>query len=125
MEINKSKTKVIKFSKSRNWDFPPELKFSDGTPLECVSETMLLGVIVTQNLRWQRNTEYICAKARAKLWIIRRLSEFGLNIWTIFYVYCKEIRSILEIAVPVWHSGLTQKRSMELERIQNWPFNSY
>ena len=33
MVINKQKTKVIHFSKSRKWDFPPELIFSDGTPI--------------------------------------------------------------------------------------------
>ena len=34
MVINKEKTKVISFTKSRKWDFPPELKFSDGTPTD-------------------------------------------------------------------------------------------
>ena len=87
MIINKSKTKVIKFSKARNWDFPPELHFSDGSPLECIKETKLVGVMVTQYLRWQRNTDYICGKARAKLWIIRRLLEFNLDIKTLFDVY--------------------------------------
>ena len=32
--INKKKTKVMIFNKSRKWDFPPELSFSDGTPIE-------------------------------------------------------------------------------------------
>ena len=36
MVINKQKTKVISFTKSRKWDFPPELTFSDGTMIECV-----------------------------------------------------------------------------------------
>ena len=34
----------------------------------------------------------------------------------------KEIRSILELAVPVWHSGLTQQQSADIERIQKIAF---
>ena len=30
----------------------------------------------------------------------------------------KEIRSIVELAVPAWHSGLTLKQSTDLERVQ-------
>ena len=30
----------------------------------------------------------------------------------------KEVRSILEFAVPLWHSGLTLKQSHSIERIQ-------
>ena len=32
--------------------------------------------------------------------------------------YVKEIRSILELAVPVWHGGLTAKQSRDIERVQ-------
>ena len=35
-----------------------------------------------------------------------------------FDVYAKEVRSILELAVPVWHSGLTLKQKAEIEGIQ-------
>ena len=57
--INKQKTKVISFTKSRKWDFPPEVKFSDGSQIECISATKLVGVVQSQNLRWSKNTEYI------------------------------------------------------------------
>ena len=33
-------------------------------------------------------------------------------------VYLKEIRSVLELAVPAWHSGLTKKQSADTERVQ-------
>ena len=56
MVINKQKTKVINFSKSRKSDFPPELVINDGTQLETMTETKLVGVIVSQNLKWNKNT---------------------------------------------------------------------
>ena len=49
MVINKQKTKIICFSKSRKWSFPPELHFSDGTPIEYISDTRLVGVVVSQD----------------------------------------------------------------------------
>ena len=50
MKINKTKTKIMNFTKSRKFDFPPELTFSDGTEILCSRETKLVGVILTENL---------------------------------------------------------------------------
>ena len=118
MIINKKKTKVISFTKSRKWDFPPELKFKDGTLIETETETKLLGVVLSENLRWHNNTSYICNKARSKIWMLRRMIKLELDVFTMFDVYTKEVRSILELAVPVWHSGLTKIQTKDIERIQ-------
>ena len=122
MVINKKKTKIISFTKSRKWDFPPELTFSDGSMIEYTSETKLVGVILSENLSWGKNTTYICDKARQKIWMLRRMVKLGLDKLTMYDVYTKEVRSILELAVPVWHSGLTKHQSMEIERIQKISF---
>ena len=122
MVINKQKTKVISFTKSKKWDFPPELNFSDGTEIECVSAIKLVGVIVTQDLKWSQNTEYICRKARKKLWILRRMKNLELDLFQLFDIYSKEIRSILEMAVPVWHPSLTKQQAADIERVQKLAF---
>ena len=44
--------------------------------------------------------------------------KLDLDIHKMFDVYIKEIRSILELAVPVWHSGLTKQQATDIERIQ-------
>ena len=41
-----------------------------------------------------------------------------LNIHQMFDVYTKEVRSILEMAVPVWQSGLTRQQAADIESIQ-------
>ena len=110
------------FNKSRNWDFPPELHFSNGTQILCISETKLVGVILSEDLRWEKNTLYICQKAREKLWILRRMSKLDLNLNQMFDVYAKEVRSLLELAVPVWNAGLTKKQTADIERIQKVAF---
>ena len=43
---------------------------------------------------------------------------FKLVMEHICDTYVKEIRSLLELAVPVWHSGLTSKLTRDIERIQ-------
>ena len=110
------------FNKSWKWDFPPELKFSDGSQIDLISKTKLLGVILTDNLSWHSNTSYVCQKARGKLWTLRRMIQLSLDDHQLYDVYCKEIRSILEFGVPVWHPGLTMKDSSEIERLQRVAF---
>ena len=50
------------------------------------------------------------------------MKQLNLNTSQLFDAYSKEVRSILEMAVPVWHSGLTQKQSNSIERIQKVAF---
>ena len=78
--------------------------------------------MVSQDLKWQKNTDFICTKASQKLWIMRRLKKFKLNITQLLDVYQKEVRSILEYAVPVWSSGITLKQSNQIEKIQKVAF---
>ena len=87
-----------------------------------MSETTLLGVIVSNDLKWAKNTSYICLKAWRKLWILRRFLLLNLDRFEMFDVYAKEIRSILEYAVPVWHSSITKKQSSEIESVQKLSF---
>ena len=130
MKINQNKTKIISFNKSRKLDFPPELRLSNREILKVVTDIKLVGVILDQSLSWQKNTDYICQKAIQNLWIIRRLKKLKMNFWTLLDVYCKEVRSVLEHAVPVWHSGLTRKQTVQIEKVQKTAFkiildNSY
>jgi hypothetical protein len=83
----------------------------------------LVGVIISDDLRWLKNTDYFCQKATQKLWTLRRLKKFNLDIFKIFDVYSKEVRSLLELAVPVWHSGLT-KHELPAPYLGLSPWNS-
>ena len=42
----------------------------------------------------------------------------GLSRSELVDAYTKEIRSLLELAVPVWTFGLTLEQSLEIERVQ-------
>ena len=52
------------------------------------------------------------------MWTLRRMKVLDLDPSIILDVYIKEIRSIVELAVPAWHSGLTLKQRSDIERVQ-------
>ena len=52
------------------------------------------------------------------MWMLRRMKVLDVEPLSILDVYLKEIRSILELAVPAWHSGLTVKQAEDIERVQ-------
>ena len=107
----------MKICKSRTRAFPTEIRSQDSF-LEVKKEMKILGVILTPNLKWFANTDHICKKAYKNMWVIRRMKKLGLDTFTLVDYFMKEIRVHLELAVPVWHSGLTQQLSADIERVQ-------
>ena len=74
--------------------------------------------MVSGNLKWNENTDYICTKAKKKIWLLRNMKKSGLTQCELIDAYKKEVRSLLELAVPVWHSSLTKEQSNQIERVQ-------
>ena len=118
MKINKEKTKIMTFNLSRNFNFPPEIGFPNNEHFEVVSKMRVLGVTLSDDLKWHDNTANMCAKARQRLWIIIRLKNLHMDNNTLIDIYNKEIRSILEFACPVWNGALSKEDSGKIEKIQ-------
>ena len=117
MEINMRKSKVMLFNQHRKFDFMPDIQINN-QPLEVVEKTKLLGIILTSNLKWSENTTNLTSRAYSRLWTLRRLKALGTPIEEILDTYYKQVRSVLELAVPVWHPGLTVQDSNAIERVQ-------
>ena len=80
LRIKEKKLNVMKFNFSKSYDFPPELTISGfKQQLEVVNETRLLGVIITSDLKWNANTDFICKKAYKKMWSLRRMKLLDLE----------------------------------------------
>ena len=120
MLINRSKTKVMLFNTARKYDGMPKLTLSGmrGQHLEVVEQCKLLGVIIRSDMKWFDNTDYICQKGYSRMWMIRRLKLLGASIPEILDVYQKQVRSVLEMAVPVWEPALTKQERGQIERVQ-------
>ena len=86
--------------------------------LELVEEMRVLGVIMQSNMKWTANTEHIVTKAFKKLWVVRRLKGLGAQTEELVDIYVKQVRSILELAVPAWHGAITQGEREDIERVQ-------
>ena len=109
MKINSSKSNIMIFDKSKNYDFQPEY---------VIEETRLLGIQLRTDLRWSSNVKAVCKRAMSKMWLLRRIKELDLEPKSIIEYYLKEIRVLAEQGVPIWNSGLTNKQISDLERIQ-------
>jgi hypothetical protein len=90
----------------------------EGEPIEVVEQYKLLGVQITNDLKWNANTAYVTKRGYSKLWILRRLKINGANQSELKDIYCKQVRSILEYCAVVWHSGLTKENNANIERVQ-------
>ena len=117
MTLNLDKTKLMLFNPCTSRDFMPEVRIND-TRIELVEESKLLGVIITSDLKWEAHTDYMVQRCNSKMWAMRRLKNLGASIEDLLDIYCKQIRSILEFAAPVWHPALTGEDIIKLERIQ-------
>ena len=117
MQLNYSKTKVITFNPCTSIDFLPSMKF-ENDELEVVDEIKLLGMTIRSDLKWTSNTKNMVVKACKKLWILRRLKKLGAKEIDLLEVYTKQIRCILELAVPAWQGSITQAERVSLERVQ-------
>ena len=83
-----------------------------------VKETRLPGTIITDDLKWRRNTEYLAKKANQRMKMLHIASKFTSKYSDLKSIYKLFIRSILEQSAVVWHSSLHIKDSDELERVQ-------
>ena len=83
-----------------------------------VEEMKILGVVLSSDLKWNANTQNIVTNAFKRVWMLRRLKVLGKAVPELKDLYIKQIRSVLELAVPVWHSSLTQSNISDIERVQ-------
>ena len=117
MKINRKKTKLITFNPCTSKDFLPQFDL-DGNELEVVDEVRLLGLIIRSDMKWQANTDNMVTRANKKLWMLRRLKYLGAENVDLVDIYTKQIRSLLELAVPAWQGAITQGERIEIERVQ-------
>ena len=116
--INQRKCFVMKFSRSKSYDFPPEFTIGGSVTLEAKREQRILGVIVQDSLRWDSQCQEMIKKATNVTWAIRRMKSLGVPEATLVDFWKSEGRGHLEYACPVWHSSLTIAQSRSLDRAQ-------
>ena len=78
----------------------------------------MLGVWITDDLKWSKNTSEIVKNSYARMSILRKLKAFQVPTNDLMNIYVLYIRSRLEQSAVVWHSSLTLGEEKELERVR-------
>ena len=117
MKINSKKSKIMIFNDSKNHTFATRLNL-DNNDLEIINEVKLLGTIVTSDLKWNKNTDYLVKKANARMQLLVKAASFNPPINDLKTIYISFIRSLPEQCCVVWNSSLTEENKNNLERIQ-------
>ena len=74
--------------------------------------------IITDDLKWDQNTNYIVRKAFARMELLRKVASFGASKEDLKTIYVLFVRSQLEQNAVVWHSSITEENKSDLERVQ-------
>ena len=117
MKINREKSKVMIFNFTKDYQCTSRTQI-ENVPLEVIKETKLLGVMINDQLNWDKNTSYLVARANARMRLLHKLVDFGVPQEDLVNIYILYIRSILEQSCQVWHSSLTLDNFQDLERVQ-------
>ena len=83
-----------------------------------MKETKLLGTIITNDLKWGKNTKHLVKKAYGRMELLRKVSEFCKSTKDRLHIYKMFVRSVVEQSAVVWHSSLTKENTTTLERVQ-------
>ena len=105
------------FNPCKTIDFSPQFVLDD-QPIMAVKEKRLLGLTIRSDLKWSSHISYMLGRAYKRLWILRRLKFLGAPQDALLQVYIKQIRSILEYAVPAWQGSVSAAEKLDVERVQ-------
>lgn len=117
MNINASKTKELLITYMKKPPNVPHITIN-GEDIERVSECKLLGVHLNDQLNWDLHIDKIHKKACQRLHFLSCLRRSNLNSRDMVRVFTSLIRPLVEYACQVWHPGLTQQQTDQIELVQ-------
>ena len=85
---------------------------------EKVSSAKVLGVTISNDLKWNDHVDTITSKAAHRLYLLDQLKRSGLSSDDLLAFYYSVIRSVLEFSCQLLHRSLPKYLSDEIERIQ-------
>jgi len=107
MIINVKKTKEMLIGRALKVSMPPVLLNSQ--PIQWVDKFKLLGVHISNDLKWAQHVNVISSKAAARLYFLKQLKRAGAGTGDFLCFYNTILRPVLKYASPVWHSSLTER----------------
>ena len=116
MKLNEDKCNYMVFSRAQE-DFVTRLTVNN-TKLDQVHVSKILGVWVSQDLSWDKNTTEMCKRAYSRVSMLTKLKYVGVPIEDLIEIFVLFIRSTLEYCAVAFHSSLTVDQATDIERVQ-------
>ena len=116
VKLNEEKCNYMIFSRAQQ-DFATRLMIND-KKIEQINVTKVLGIWISEDLSWDRNTTEICRRAYSRMSMLTKLKYAGVSTADLLDVYKLFIRSITEYCSVCFHSSLTVGQATDIERIQ-------
>ena len=117
MKLNTKKSNIMIFNPTKKFKFTTRLTMNNFT-LPVINKTKLLGTIITDDLKWNSNTEEIVKKANQRMLLLRKSSEFTTKIEDLKAIYLSYVRGTLEQSSVLWGSTLSEENKLDIERVQ-------
>ena len=118
MKLNLKKSNIMIFNPTKKIKFATRLKMND-VALPIINKTKLLGTIITDDLKWNANTQEIIKKANQRMLLLRKCPEFTSSIDDLKIIYLSYVRNVIEQSSAVWGSSISEenKESAPEEKI--------
>jgi len=116
MMINVKKTREMIIGRAVKVSIP--LLVLNSEPIQRVDTFKLLGVHISNDLKWGQHVNVILSKAASRLYFLKQLKRAGAGTGDLLCFFNMVVRPVLEYASPVWHSSLTVAQSESLESVQ-------
>ena len=130
LQLNERKCKEMRISFAKTAaDFNPIV--INEKAIEMVSNVKLLGLNISNDLKWNCHVAEISRKVSTRLYFLKQLKRAGVATKELVTFYTTCIRPIMEYACPVYHNSLPNYLSEELESLQKramrivYPFIDY
>lgn len=99
LPLNESKCRVANITTKKSLVISP-IRDPNGIPLPCVSSLSLLGLTITDDMRWNSHIETTIRRCCKRIYVLRNLKRSGCSSSVILHVYNAIIRPILIYAYP-------------------------
>ena len=106
---------IMNFCKSMK--FQTRLRINNDL-MRQVHEVRLLGLIISDTLKWNSNTDMLIKRAYKRVTILRKLTNFNIPISDLIHIYKLYVRSALEQSSVVWSASISTEEMNAFERCQ-------
>ena len=87
--------------------------------LPIINKTKLLGTIITDDLKWNANTDELVKKGNQRMLLLRKSAEFTKSVLDLKTIYLSYVRNLVEQSSVLWGSTLTEENKQDNKKTRN------